>query len=354
MPTSPTDPVGERLTRLVFIDETAGAGRWVLVDGTRVIERGNGEAAIPEASRTVLAVPGDRVAISWLDLGEGLAPAQAAAAARMKLADASAEPLSTMHVAVGRSEGGLMPTAMVPTSLMSAWLAAAAAADLDPDAIVPTSLLLAAPEAGFVRRDLGEISDFRALGAAFTLEPELAGALVSGSPVETIEESAFEAQLAPVLAAPAINLRQGSFARRRQWRLERVRTRRLALFAIVLALLTLAVQVAIILSYTFAADRAREETQALDAGASGSRATGPGFGAIASVLFDAVRATPNAEVARIDYRADGTLVATVTTDSPATLSALQGRIEAAGLTVVPGQRSNAVGRAATEITLRAR
>ena len=52
----------------------------------------------------MLAVPGERVAIHWLELAEGLAPAQAAAAARLMLADASAEPLADMHVAVGRPE----------------------------------------------------------------------------------------------------------------------------------------------------------------------------------------------------------------------------------------------------------
>ena len=69
------------------------------------------------------------------------------------------------------------------------------------------------------------------------------------------------------------------------------------------------------------------------------------------MLFDAVRATPNAEVSTIEYRPDGSLVATVTADNPATLTALQGRIEAGGLRVMPGESRTAAGRLTTQIIL---
>ena len=54
------------------------------------------------------------------------------------------------------------------------------------------------------------------------------------------------------------------------------------------------------------------------------------------MLFEAVRATPNVELSRIDYRPDGSLVATVTVDSPATLAAFRQRVEAGGLAVEGG------------------
>ena len=93
-------------------------------------------------TRRAAAVPGDEVAIHWLDLAEGLAPAQAAAAARLMLADASAAPLADMHVAVGRRENGLTPVALVPNARMAAWLAAWVAGDPD---IVAALALPAAP-----------------------------------------------------------------------------------------------------------------------------------------------------------------------------------------------------------------
>ena len=353
MPTSAADRAAGALTRLVFVDRSAAPGRWLLLDGDEVVGRGDASAPLPPAAATVLAVPGDEVTVHWLELAEGLAPAQAAAAARLMLADASAEPLSVLHVAVGRPEHGLTPAALVPSARMAEWMAGAAEAGLEPDAVVPAPLLLTAPDSGYARRELGTVSDYRGRAAAFTLEPELAEAVVGGAPVETVDAAAFESRLGPLVAAPALNLRQGPFARRRQWQLERTRVRRIAGFAIALALLTLVVQVATILAYTFAADRAQAEADALAAGTPArGEDSGPGFGAAAALLFGAVRATPNAELARLEYRADGTLVATVTTDSPATLAALQSRLEASGLTVTPGQRSNTGGRAATDLTLR--
>ena len=78
-------------------------------------------------------MPGTDVAIHWLDLAGDLTSAQAAAAARLMLADASAEPLGDMHVAAGRAENGLTAVALAPAALMQAWLADG----FDPDLIVP-------------------------------------------------------------------------------------------------------------------------------------------------------------------------------------------------------------------------
>ena len=342
MKTSPTDGS----TLLVFIGESGAPGCWLRLDGGAA-DYGVASDGLPAAARKVLAVPGEQVAVHWLELDEGLAPAQAAAAARLMLADASAEPLADMHVAIGRPERGLTPAALVPAARMAGWLAAAG---FDPDAVVPSPLLLAPPDAGFVRREIGAVSDYRGAAAAFTMEPELAAAIAGDAPVATIEQAAFEAQLPNMLAAPPLDLRQGPFARRRPWRIEGGRMRRVALLAIALAMVTLAVQVAAILAYTFAADRLEAEAEALAADRSGA---GAGFAAAASALFDAVRATPNVEITRLEYRSDGSLAATVIMDSPATFAALQSRLEESGLRVEPGERRNAGGRPTADLTVRA-
>jgi len=351
MPTSPVEPASGTL--LAFLGEGGAFGRWLLLDEGGIAGEGLARDGLPDPPvSAVLAVPGDQLTLHWIELAEGLAPAQAAAAARLMLADASAEPISAMHVAVGRPERGLTPVALVPSERMTQWLAVAEAAGLDPELVVPAPLLLAPPEEGFVRRDLDGLADYRGPAAAFTVEPELAELLVAGAPVEAVDEARFEAGLAPILAAPPLNLRQGPFLRRRQWKLEGRRLRRVAMFAISLALLSLVVQVATILSYTFAADRLQAEADALAATTAGGRAdTRPGFGAAASVLFEAVRATPNVEVARIEYRPDGSLGATLMLDNPATLAALQARIEASGLNVQPGERRNDGGRPSADLIL---
>jgi len=117
MPTSPaTDPA----TLLSY----AGGG-WLLLEGGGVAARGGPDELVelPAGTRTALAVPGAAVTIHWLELAEGLTQAQAAAAARLMLADASAEPLAAMHVAAGRTENGLTAVALTPVERMEAWLA---------------------------------------------------------------------------------------------------------------------------------------------------------------------------------------------------------------------------------------
>ncbi|HWT12859.1 MAG TPA: type II secretion system protein GspL [Allosphingosinicella sp.] len=353
MKTSPTDPAGSAIL-VLFADEAGALGCWLLAGDGGAAGAGEVSAGLPIGwAKAVLVVPGEQVTVHWLDLADGLAPAQAAAAARLMLADASAEPIADLHVAVGRPEGGLTPAALVSSARMSAWLAAAAAAGVDPDAVVPSPLLLDAPADGFIRREVGALSDYRGPAAAFTLEPDLAEALTGGAAVETIDEARFEAELGPVLAAPPLDLRQGPFGRRRQWKVEAGRLRRVAAFAIALAVLTLAVQVATILSYTFAADRIQAEADALAGGATGSGdGLRPAFGAAASVLFEAVRSTPNVELSRIDYRPDGSLAATVMIDNPATFTAFQARIEAVGLRVEPGEQRTAGGRATADLIVR--
>jgi general secretion pathway protein L len=319
MPTSPTDPA-----------ESGALLR--LADGRELI-------VVPGAG-TALAVPGTEVAIHWLDLAGELTPAQAAAAARLLLADASAEPLAALHVAAGKPENGLTPIALAPVARMQEWLAG------DPDLIVPESLLLLPPAEGLVRRGL----DHRGLAAAFSVEPELAELVIGDAPVEEIGEQAFEAGLAAALAEPALNLRQGPFARRRQWKVDGGNLRRLALLAAALALVSLILQIATILSYRFATDRLEAEAAAL--GGPATVRSRPGFGALAPLLFEAVRSTPNLELTRLEYRPDGSLGATVSVDSPATLAAFRARAEASGLSVEGGNFTSAGGQPTADLVLR--
>ena len=74
---------------------------------------------------------------------------------------------------------------------------------------------------------------------------------------------------------------------------------------------------------------------------------------LAATLFEAIRAVPNVELSRLEYRPDGILSAIVTIDSPATLAALRQRIEASGLIVQDGAPQPAGGaRTAAELLLR--
>ena len=297
--------------------------------------------ATPGPARTALAVPGTEVAIHWLELAGDLAPAQAAAAARLMLADASAEPLGEMHVAAGRAENGLTAVALAPVARMEDWLADG----LDPDLILPEPLLLLPPAEGLVRRGL----DHRGLAQAFSAEPELAAFVAGDAPVAELDEASFEAGLPAALAEPVVNLRQGAFAKRRQFRIDRDATRRVALLVGALLIVSLILQLATIMRYSFDADRMEQETAALGTGGAPARAN---FDLLAPILFEAVRSTPNLQLTRLEYRPDGSLGATVQVDTPATLAAFRARAEAAGAVTLGGSLQSAGGQQSAEIVLR--
>ena len=144
------------------------------------------------------------------------------------------------------------------------------------------------------------------------------------------------------LAAPPLNLRQGPFAaappvearagsdcagsRCSRW---------------LWSLLTLVVQVATILRYTFAADRLEAEADALAARDAGRRADArPGFGAArrhpvrGGARDPQCRARPGSNIAP-----DGSLGATLMLDNPATLAALRRGSRRAASPSRPGERA---------------
>lgn len=339
---------------LVFLaPDDAGTGGWLLIEDGAVASRGADVADLPAGVRTVAAVvPGEEVGLHWLELPIGLAPAQAQAAARLLAADVSAQPLADVHVAVGREGevGALRPVALTQTVAMERWLATLHALGLDPDLIIPDIALLPAPDLGFLRFDRDGIALWRGPEAAFALEEELAELVVGEAPVAALDFEAFEAALPALVERPLVNLRQGPFAKRRPWRLQGPRLRRLGLLALALALVTLMLQIAQIMAYTFAADRAEAETRRIAAtalsrspGSSGAadlarrltelRGGGVGFSTIAGAVFTAIQAVPNVELAALTFGVDGSLRISARGDSPATLANLASRIEAAGYAV---------------------
>ena len=340
---------GQADVALFFLDKGGTLGRWWLLDSAGVIVRGESGEPLPSAACAILAVPGEDVAVHWLDLAEGLARPQAAAAARLLLADSSADPIALLHVAVGRAEQGRTPVALVPASTMSDWLAAASARGLEPASIIPTPMLLPPPAQGFVRYDRGDVADYRASGSAFSLEPNLAEALPGAGEAEVLSVQAFEADLGAMLADPPLDLRQGAFALRRAWYSESGPARRIAMLALALLILTLAIHMTMILRYTFAADALEAETQALAESRSGRSIS---FTVTAGALFDAIRATPNVELTGLEYRPDGGLTAEVQGDNAAILAALHQRAQNSGLDVELGPARNSGGRQAADLTVR--
>ena len=367
---------------LVFLDAHNEYDGWMRLSAAGVAARGPALEGLPDLVdpatgdpiRVVAMVPGETVSVHWLEVPGDLAPAQAAAAARLIASEVSAQPLVDMHVAVGpEAEGGAVrAVALVPALTMAGWVGKLQAHGLDPDLVLPAPLLLPAPESGFVRHARGgDMPLYRGPNDAFSIEPELAAIVTRGAPVADLDVDGFEAGLGQAIAAPPVNLRQGAFAKRTRWKIEWPVVRRLASMGAALLLLTLAIQFAAILRYTYAADALEAEVNAVASRALGDRSVsdgaaalerrvtelggaGAGYSALASALFAAVRATPNVEMSAINFDRDGSLRATVQGDSPAAISSLQQAIQQAGFAAEPGAFRTTGGRPATELTVRAR
>jgi general secretion pathway protein L len=212
------------------------------------------------------------------------------------------------------------------------------------------------PGEGLVRFAGGQgVPDYRGTARAFSLEDELAEVVLGDVPVRDIGEDLREAGLAPMLADPPINLRQGPFGRRRDVLLDRRRINWILALTIFLLSVSLLIQITSIVRTTFAADRILaevEEARAALGKAGAERIARASFGQAASTLFDSVRDTPNAAVTQLAYQADGALRASILADTQATIDGIRTAIEARGMRASAGPTTPVGGRVSGEITVR--
>jgi general secretion pathway protein L len=359
---------------LLFLARGGGIEGWARISDGEIAARGEGiEGSGAHRGVPVVAVaPGEEVTLRWLDLPTGLSAAQAAGAARLMAAGLIAQPLDELHVAAGGEPGegsSARCVGLVPMAAMRIWLADIEAAGFEAERLIPETLLVPAPAEGFAIREAGPLRLYRAREEAFAAEPELGELLLAGRGAVAIEG---EDGLAEALADAPLDLRQGPFARRRDWRVAPARARRLAALAAALLLVSLAVQVAAIARYSFAADAAEAETRRVAATAlprspgltdpeaaltqrlAELRGGGAGFGATAAALFEAVKGTPNVELSALAFAPDGVLRTTVQADTPATIEALRQRIEANGFAAEIGAPRSGGGRRIADLMVRPR
>jgi len=116
------------MTMFLFLPAGATGYRWMRVDDARIVDEGEG---VPVSDAPVIAVvPAEDVTLHWAEL-PSRSPAQAVAAARLLVAEASAAPLAELHVAVGDESGVDRPIGVVAVGAMRDWLAMLAAAGAD-------------------------------------------------------------------------------------------------------------------------------------------------------------------------------------------------------------------------------
>jgi len=246
---------------------------------------------------------------------------------------------------------------------MTKWMALLHEAGIDPDFLIPEPLLLLPPEKEELRsHDFGKLPSFRGARQAFNLESELANLVVTGLPIERMDDRDFEEGLATALGRLPVNLRKGAFAKRRQWNIERRRLKRMALILSAILLLAIGTKLAELARLTFAVDRAAREALAMTGSYGGGavemetrfHALGGGnrFPPLAAALFQSVQETPNVQLGAMQFDKRGGLRATLLADTPASISAVQNRLSAAGFDAEVGTIRTPAGSPSAELRVK--
>lgn len=346
------------MTTLVLFD-----GHWLRIDGDTIVARGERPVPVEDSdTRVVAIVPAAKTVLHSLAI-EGLTEPQARGAARLAMADTAVVPVETLHVAVGPDVDGTRAAIAIDATHMTQRLVDLAAEGFDPDAMVPALLVPPHPDSGFVRALLGDESVVRGPDVAFADDPVLTPLLAPGD-IVTLDREAIEAALIAAVLVPPLDLRQGQFAKRRRWAVDRTKLRTIQwLAAACLATLLLVPLARLInLTWTASAVEARSIARA-QAAMPGVTIVNPvaqlderlgalglqngGFLPLASAMAAAVEAVPGVEVERLTYAGPAGLSVGIRAPNPADLQSLSTRITGSSWVVV-----QAGTPAAPEITVK--
>lgn len=347
------------------------APRWLRIADDAITARGDGATIVEPEDRIVAVVPAQDVTIHHAELPD-LAEAQAQAAARLLVAEQSAASADTLHVAVGRADsGGDRPVVAIDRGRMAAHLADMALAGIDPDVMIAAPMLLARPAEGFVRGDLGQETVVRGHDGAFVDDPVLTPLLTQGAAV-TLDHAALERSLIDGVRLPEVDLRQGIFAKRRSWRIDKRALRRIAWLGLGIALATLLYHVVQLVRLDLAADRIEANNLAIAAAAlpagtninnpliqvqeqlNSVRGPGGGMMPLAAAVASAASATPNVELTSMIFDGGGTLRVTARATAVQDLTAFETRLTTAGLSSAAGPAMVDQGRQIRDFTVSAK
>ena len=337
--------------------------RWARVEDGALTE---GEGVPVDPGEVIAVAPADAVALHWAELPTR-STAQATAAARLLAADASAESVSELHVAVGDEGPGDRPIGVVGVDAMRRWLVELAQVGVDPIAIVPAPMLIPAPAEGYARAELGGQGVVRGPATGFADEARLTELLTGGVAPETLGRG----EIAAALTRPVrpLDLRQGLFARRRKLAVDWQLIRRLGGYALAILLVTLSISLVRLTRYSFGADMLEARADAiaaqglprgstvtdasrqLDERLAALRGPGQGFSATTAAVFAALQAVSGSELTALSFESNGSLRLGVTTATEASVTDLKSAIERAGFAVAAGTFQSAGGRVSGEFTV---
>lgn len=202
--------------------ESRATGVWTMVGGRAIIAEPEGPATILVPSESVLLL---RVALPLASRAKRIE------ALPFAIEDRIADPIESVHIALGAE---IAPrtylVAVVRHAQMAAWVEAAELAGLGHAAIIPDALALPEPEAGewCAEADNGRVLVRSGDGTGFAITSALIGAAweragspriwnIGAAPIGELPQAPWSGGgggLIERLANPAIDLRQGAYARR--------------------------------------------------------------------------------------------------------------------------------------------
>lgn len=365
------------MTRILVLLPEAPDGapeaHWWRVEDGIVVERGIDAAWIP-----LSAAPAELVALApsasvRLGVSEmvGTTDRQAVAVAAASARAGSMADAETLHAVAEVTRAGPEPevwTAVVGNDVMLQWLDWLASFNRDPIGVVPAALVLPVTSHWSEAR----VGNDHVVGRGplrFAHEPGLASALIGSEPVRSVPEAQVEAALGQLARVPFLNLRQGRFARRRTWVLDKARVRQLALLAACIPLLALLMAVITIVRLDRDADRLDAEAVAAATSIVGRPVTaelamseldqrarlGGGIGTMSvplAALYQQLQAQPSVGVTLLGWRGDGTLTTTLAAPRAEDLDQVLLALQRSGYKVTAVPRSSPDGRQLADITLR--
>ncbi|MGV3769142.1 MAG: type II secretion system protein GspL, partial [Sphingobium phenoxybenzoativorans] len=225
---------------IVTLPETAeGQPLWMrVIDGT-VVQGGSGThwldacglSSLPDGCSVMLVPPAGLTTLHWIS-NDGLPARQGRAAARLAALSDSIDPPETLIAAANENDDPARPhiVAVAARADMQHWLLWAQHNGLDPDFVVPAGLILPEPDEGYVMGTVGGTSLLRGREAALPADEPMAELLVADAPVAVLSPETVSRAAIAMLADPALNMRQGDFAKRARRPLDRQQLTRIAIW----------------------------------------------------------------------------------------------------------------------------
>ena len=360
------------ITRLVFL--AGPQAPWPFLRASEegeVLQRDTLPADAPRpdsADVDRLVVPGADILARWLDLPDRN-DVQARSAVTFLLQDEVIEAGDDLHIALGAAEpDGRRLAVVARAEVVAGWLEQARSRGVEPASITPDCLLLPEPEGeGVVMARFGDLMAVRGRGLAFSLEPDLAEAVIAGRPSRRLMLADMEGDLARNAATPAVNLLQGrldpvgGLERRRTWRRAAIMAAALLVSPLLLLMAEIGRDFAsaglaesrarAVLSAAFPAiGKSSDPARAIDASLEQLRQGDP-FTDLASGLFAVVEGVAGAQLDTLSYSGSAGLQARVSYANHSDLDQLKAAGLAMGLEIRQDSTVTEGARITSELTV---